>query len=123
MIRARWRPVLMFSAGPYKPRTWLLDTFTSEGRGEKTSVDHPWQQTLGPFVRLVEQVAKPEELVVDPFTGSGTTALSCLATGRRFLGADIDPGAVSLALERLRAFEAGEFPIELPDRSNEGEPA
>lgn len=55
--------------------------------------------------RLVEMAAKPGELVVDPFLGSGTTALACLATGRRFLGADVDPGAVSLTLERLAAAE------------------
>jgi DNA modification methylase len=33
------------------------------------------------------------------------------ATGRRFLGCDIDPGAVSLALERLGAYERGEIDI------------
>jgi site-specific DNA-methyltransferase (adenine-specific) len=46
-------------------------------------------------------VSKPGELVVDPFTGSGTTGVACMATGRRFLGADVDPGAVALAIERL----------------------
>ena len=72
-------------------------------RGEKGPCDHPWQQTVGPFSRLVEMAARPGELVLDPFLGSGTTALACLATGRRFLGCDVDPGAVSLALERLQA--------------------
>ena len=49
---------------------------------------------------------KPGELVVDPFVGSGTTGLACLAIGRRFLGADVDPGAVSLATERLESTTA-----------------
>jgi ParB-like chromosome segregation protein Spo0J len=119
MIRARWRPVLMFSAGPYEPRTWMLDTFTSEGGGAKAAAAHPWQQTVGPFVRLVEQVTRRGELVVDPFAGSGTTGLACLATGRRFLGADIDAGAVSLATERLGAFEHGELAVELPEDDDE----
>jgi site-specific DNA-methyltransferase (adenine-specific) len=44
---------------------------------------------------------KPGELVVDPFTGSGTTGMACIVAGRRFLGIDTDPGAVSLASERL----------------------
>jgi DNA modification methylase len=95
--------VAFFSAGPYEIRTTIVDALMAEGRGEKAPGDHPWQQTVGPFARLVEMAAKPGELVVDPFIGSGTTALACQATGRRFLGSDVDAGAVSLAIERLYA--------------------
>jgi len=63
------------------------------------------QQGLGPFARWVAQVAEPGELVVDPFVGGGTCALACQATGRRFLGSDIDPASISLTLERLVAAE------------------
>ncbi len=114
MIFGRWRPVAFFSAGPYEVRTTIVDAFIAEGRGEKGPGDHPWQQTVGPFCRLVEMAAKLGELVVDPFLGSGTTALACLATGRRFLGADIDPGAVSLARERIAAYEAGDVAVTAP---------
>ncbi len=107
MIRGRWRPVAIFSAGRYQPRHWLIDAVTADGRGEKGPQDHPWQQALGPFVHWVEQVAEPGELVVDPFVGSGTTALACRAIGRRFLGCDLDPATVSLTIERLGAAEAG----------------
>ncbi len=110
MIRTRWRPVLLFSKGPYEPRGWLLDSTTSEGRGEKGVEDHHWQQTTGPFVRWVEQLTRPGELVVDPFVGGGTTGLACLCTGRRFVGSDLDKGAVSLTVERLEAAEGGERP-------------
>lgn len=112
MIRGRWRPVLMFSAGSYQPRRWIQDAVVSDGRGDKTTDDHHWQQTAGPFVRFVEQITNPGELVVDPFTGSGTTGLACLSTGRRFLGADIDPGAVSLAVDRLRTFSTADQNLE-----------
>jgi len=114
MIFGRWRPVAFFSAGAYEVRTTIVDAFVAEGRGEKGPGDHPWQQAAGPFCRLVEMVAKPGELVVDPFLGSGTTALACIATGRRFLGADVDPGAVSLALERIASYEAGEVVVTAP---------
>ena len=101
MIFGRWRPVAFFSNGPYVVRTTIVDALWAPGRGEKRPDDHPWQQAVGPFERLLEMVSKPGELIVDPFVGSGTTALACLATGRRFIGADADAGAVSLALERL----------------------
>ncbi|HLW45140.1 MAG TPA: DNA methyltransferase [Acidimicrobiales bacterium] len=107
MIRSRWRPVLLFSAGRYEPRGWMMDATVSEGRGEKSVDDHHWQQTLGPFRFWTEQCTRPGDLVVDPFVGGGTTGLACLATGRRFLGCDLDPGAVSLSVERLRAAESG----------------
>jgi ParB-like chromosome segregation protein Spo0J len=102
-IFGRWRPVAMFSAGPYEARTPIVDALWAEGSGEKALGDHPWQQAAEPFVRLVEMVTLPGELVVDPFVGSGTTARACAATGRRFLGSDIDTGAMSLALERTQS--------------------
>jgi DNA modification methylase len=39
--------------------------------------------------------------VVDPFVGSGTTALATLMTGRRFIGGDVDAKAVRLAKARV----------------------
>ena len=114
MIFRRWRPVAFFSAGTYDVRTTIVDALMAEGRGEKAPGDRPWQQTVGPFVRLVEMAAHPGELVVDPFLGSGTTALACLTTGRRFLGCDVDPGAVSLALERIASYEEGELNLDAP---------
>jgi ParB-like chromosome segregation protein Spo0J len=103
LIHSRWRTVLMFSAGRFKPRTWMLDAFSSESRDERTLDDHKWQQSVPPFERWVEQASKPGELVVDPFVGSGTVGIACLRTGRRFIGCDIDPASVSLAIERLGA--------------------
>ncbi len=112
MIFGRWRPVAFFSNGPYVVRTTIVDALWAPGRGEKRPDDHPWQQAVGPFERLLEMVSKPGELVVDPFVGSGTTGVACMATGRRFLGADVDPGAVALAIQRLSG-----TPIPMPDRA------
>lgn len=103
MVRTRWRPWLVYSAGPYRPRGWIDDALKAEGRGDKDPSDHPWRQTLGPFRRLVEMVSRPGELVLDPFLGQGTTALAAVVQGRRFLGADVDPAALALARELLEA--------------------
>jgi hypothetical protein len=100
-IFGRWRPVAMFSAGSYEPRISIVDALWAEGSGAKHLDDHPWQQAAEPFIRLVEMVTQQGELVVDPFLGSGTTGVACSAATRRFVGADLDSGAVSLACERL----------------------
>ena len=41
------------------------------------------------------------QLVVDPFVGSGTTAVACKDLGRRFVGCDVDPECVAMAKRRL----------------------
>jgi len=38
---------------------------------------------------------------LDPFAGSGTTAVACVRTGRNFIVCDIDPEAVKIATERV----------------------
>ncbi len=100
-IFGRWRPVAMFSAGAYEARISIVDALWAEGSGAKELGDHPWQQAAEPFERIVDMVTVSGELVVDPFLGGGTTGLACTGRGRRFVGADIDPGATLLALDRF----------------------
>jgi site-specific DNA-methyltransferase (adenine-specific) len=107
-IFGRWRPVAMFSAGPYEARIPIVDALWAEGSGAKDLSDHPWQQAAEPFEKIVGMVTLPGELVVDPFLGSGTTALVSLASGRRVIGTDSDPGAASLARARMNAESASE---------------
>ncbi len=47
--------------------------------------------------------SKPGNLILDPFLGSGTTALSAASTGRRGAGIELDPLYVDLAVRRLEA--------------------
>ena len=102
MVFGQHRSVLLYSAGPYRPRTWLNDVAFAEGRGgpEERPL-HPWQQALEPVRHWIRQVSEPGELIVDPFLGSGTTAVAAIMEGRRFLGCDIDPGCVETTRRRL----------------------
>lgn len=68
---------------------------------------HPTQKPLQLMMKLVEQFTDPDDLVFDPFCGSGTTGVACLRLGRRFLGIEIDPKYAALARERLSAESAG----------------
>lgn len=103
------RPWLLYSAGPYKPRAWIKDTLiATDGAGEKELDDHPWQQAEGPIRELVRMLTLPSELVLDPFVGSGTTVAAAVAEGRRFVGCDLDAGAVAMTLERLEAGKSKE---------------
>ena len=52
--------------------------------------------------RVIRLLTDPGGLVVDPFAGSGTTALAAKELGRAYIGIDAEPGYVGLARERLR---------------------
>ena len=63
---------------------------------------HPTQKPLKLFAELVAKHSKSGDLVVDPFVGSGTTAVAALQTGRKFEGCDIDREYIKIAKERVR---------------------
>jgi DNA modification methylase len=50
------------------------------------------------FIKLFTE---PGDLVLDPFIGSGTTAVAAKNLGRKFLGIDINPEYVAIAQERI----------------------
>jgi ParB-like chromosome segregation protein Spo0J len=96
-IQPRWKPLPIFGKPPVVREHWLDDVVTGTGR-EKDS--HQWQQAEGESAHLIEKLSKPGDLVLDPFVGSGTVAAAALKLGRRFIGSDIDPAAVTVARQR-----------------------
>jgi len=53
-------------------------------------------------------VTPPGGLVLDPFTGSGTTGCAALCEDFRFLGFEQDPEYAEVARERMRHWDAKE---------------
>lgn len=51
---------------------------------------------------LVDLSSRYNELILDPFMGSGTTGVACVKLGRRFIGIEIDPGYFEIACQRIR---------------------
>jgi SAM-dependent methyltransferase len=100
-IDSRFIPLVILSAGRYEPRGYFLDIVKSETKEKGLKAEHPWEQLVGPFLKLAEAFSKPGELLLDPLCGTGTTGVAALQLGRRFLGVDKDKAAVSLAVERL----------------------
>lgn len=62
---------------------------------------HPTQKPLKLFKELVQIHSSPDDLIVDPFLGSGTTAIAAVSNGRQFVGGDINPDYVQVARNRL----------------------
>lgn len=70
--------------------------------------DHETQKPLPLMLELVELFTDPDDIVLDPFAGSGTTGVACLRLGRRFIGIERDPKYAAIAADRLRAEERGQ---------------
>jgi site-specific DNA-methyltransferase (adenine-specific) len=65
--------------------------------------DVPTQLPLALVRRIVSGVSRPGDLVVDPFTGSGTTGVVCVETGRRFHGIELREEYAAIARSRVEA--------------------
>lgn len=62
---------------------------------------HPTQKPLRLFKELVQKHSLEGDLVVDPFLGSGTSAIAALECSRRFKGCDVSAKYASIAQKRL----------------------
>ncbi len=93
-LLAKGRPPL-----PAQPLTDVLDMPYS---GNKL---HPTQKPVAALAPLIRSFSLPGELVLDPFTGSGSTCAAAALTGRKYLGMELDAEyheAASQRLERVK---------------------
>lgn len=85
--------------------------FKAPGLGEKLQGRHPTQKPLALIARCLLASTNAGDLVLDPFLGSGTTAVACRDHGRRFVGTELDAGYLKIAVKRLQAESVRELPL------------
>lgn len=66
---------------------------------------HPTLKPVALMCWLVRLTCPPGGVVLDPFTGSGTTGIAALREHRRFIGIERDAGYAQIARARLRHAE------------------
>ena len=66
---------------------------------------HPCQKPQEIMDWLVDEATALGETILDPFLGSGTTAVAARKLGRHFLGFEIEPKYCAIAEERIRLVE------------------
>jgi DNA modification methylase len=66
-----------------------------------TRVGHPAPFPVALVERCIQLFTYEGDVVLDPFMGSGTTAVAAVNTGRHYIGFDTDPGYVRQARERV----------------------
>ena len=63
---------------------------------------HPTQKPLDLITKLILQSSNEGDLVLDPFMGSGTTAIACMNTNRKYIGFELDKHYCEIANERIQ---------------------
>lgn len=63
---------------------------------------HRTQKPLGLMEELILLTTKKDDLVLDPFLGSGTTAVACIKTGRNYIGFEINKKYYKQSLKRIK---------------------
>lgn len=65
---------------------------------------HPTQKPVDLMEYLISKFSDPGDVILDPFAGSGTTAIAALNTGRGYICIEKDPEYYKLATERVREY-------------------
>lgn len=74
--------------------------YTHMTNGRTRDGRHPTEKPLDLMRELLRDFTKPDDLICDPFMGSGTTAVACILEGRRFIGIELSPAYFEIACQR-----------------------
>jgi len=66
---------------------------------------HPTQKPLKVMETLIKWLTNENDLIIDPFMGSGTTGVAAIKTGRRFIGIEKEPEYFEIAKARIESAE------------------
>ena len=66
---------------------------------------HDCQKPVPLMQLLIEQSTQPNDIVLDPFMGSGTTGVACVLTERNFIGIELNKEYYELSKNRIKMTE------------------
>jgi len=89
---------LLAKGNPKQPQNTIGDVIDWTYSGNKL---HPTQKPLSVLLPLVETFSRPQDVVLDPFTGSGSTLLAAKSLRRDYIGIELDAKYHAIASKRL----------------------
>ncbi|MBI2558145.1 site-specific DNA-methyltransferase [Candidatus Woesearchaeota archaeon] len=105
----KFMSVFIFKKGNPKIKKQNKDIFI-DSPGRKVEplegfIDHPTPKPTKFIKEILEMFSNEKDLVLDPFIGSGSTALACKDSNRNFIGFEIEKKYADLAIKRLKQKE------------------
>ena len=110
--------VLVFTKGDYKRdgkgkvKTITRDQFMDWTKSiwnmnaeSARRVKHPAPFPVELPYRLIQLFSFQDDIILDPFMGSGTTAIAALKSSRKYVGFDTDLSYIQVAKDRIKVFE------------------
>ena len=120
-VKLRRRVIAPYTHPDGQPKDWqraavgnYRDTYPSNLWTDLTvpfwsmreNTDHPTQKPEKLLARAILASSRPNQVVFDPFLGSGTTSVVAKKLGRRYVGVEINPVYCCLAEKRLALADA-----------------
>lgn len=93
-----WKP----HPGGRKPENVLVVPCLNHGAGAGERTEHPTQKPIDLLKYYISASSDPNDLILDPYCGSGSTLVATQQLGRRFIGIEISEKYCEIARERLR---------------------
>lgn len=90
---------IKFKKGKIPTDVWMKNNHTTS---KEYAGWHPTQKPLEIMDRIIKANTQPGDVVLDPFAGSGSTMISALRTGRKFLGCEFDKTYVEKTWDRAK---------------------
>lgn len=81
-----------------------FSTIAKERVKDSSGKNIQWQKSLKQMTRLLLPFSDESDLIVDPFLGSGTSAVWCALNNRNFIGIESDREVYEIACKRLQEF-------------------
>jgi site-specific DNA-methyltransferase (adenine-specific) len=63
---------------------------------------HPTEKPVDLMEFYIKNSSNENDIILDPFMGSGSTGIACLNTNRRFIGCELDEGYFEIATKRIQ---------------------
>ena len=94
-----WEPILIY--GNKKDIKIGFDVIECLISHQKDIGNHPCPKPIKLFRELLLKLTKENDIILDPFLGSGTTAVACKQLHRNYIGIEISPEYCKIANNRL----------------------
>lgn len=103
-----WRHEIIWYGYSSNPHYWCgdrtQDTIWQIKKDTHSTYQHPTQKPVELSQRAIQNSSKKNDIILDPFLGSGSTLIACERTNRICYGMEIDPAYIDVIIQRWENF-------------------